>query len=99
MDTDPSNHFGVTGGIDIEKATNGFDADNPTGPAIVVGDTATFTYVVTNTGNLPMGNVVVTDDNGTPGDTGDDFNPDPVLNGGFNVGDVNQDNLLVSWFE
>jgi hypothetical protein len=25
--TDPSNHFGATPGIDIEKATNGEDAD------------------------------------------------------------------------
>ena len=32
----------------------------------------TYTYVVTNTGPLPLQNVTVTDDNGTPG-TGDDF--------------------------
>jgi len=38
--------------IDIEKATNGEDADNPTGPLIPVGDTVTWTYVVTNTGNV-----------------------------------------------
>ena len=36
----------------------------------------------------------VTDDNGTPGDTGDDFNPAPVLDNGFNIGDTNQDGLL-----
>jgi hypothetical protein len=75
-------------GIDIEKATNGQDADSPTGPVIPVGDTATFTYVVTNTGNVPLANVVVTDDNGTPGVPGDDFHPV------FTDGDANDDGLL-----
>ncbi|PWE18612.1 hypothetical protein DDZ18_03135 [Marinicauda salina] len=93
-DDDPSNHFGVDPQIDIEKATNGEDADSPTGPVIPVGDTATFTYVVTNAGNVEIDNVVVTDDNGTPGDTGDDFNPTAVESGGFNVGDTDQDGLL-----
>ena len=36
------------------------------------GDVA-YTYVVTNTGNVPIFDIVVTDDNGTPGNTGDDF--------------------------
>ena len=48
--------------IDIEKATNSEDADTPTGPEILVGETATFTYVVTNTGNVSLMNVTVTDD-------------------------------------
>ena len=52
-----------------------------------VGSTATFTYVVTNTGNVPIGSVVVVDDNGTAG-TGDDFNPT------FTGGDTNNNNLL-----
>jgi hypothetical protein len=37
------------------------------------GDTITYTYVVTNTSQLTMSNVVVTDDNATPGMTSDDF--------------------------
>ncbi|MEA3511605.1 MAG: hypothetical protein U9R51_09240, partial [Actinomycetota bacterium] len=48
--------------IDIEKATNGQDADEPTGPIVTVGDTVTWTYVVTNTGNVDLTDVVVTDD-------------------------------------
>ncbi len=74
-DNDPSHYFGVDSSIDIEKATNGEDADNPTGPLIAVGGAALFTYEVTNTGNVPLANVVVVDDNGTPGDTSDDFSP------------------------
>jgi len=62
-DTDPSNHRGtVFPNIDIEKATNGVDADAAPGPELVSGTDATFTYVVTNTGNVPLSNIVVSDD-------------------------------------
>ena len=50
--------------IDIEKATNGVDADLPTGPVIPEGDPVSWTYVVTNTGNVALANVVVSDDQG-----------------------------------
>jgi hypothetical protein len=68
-DSDPSHHFGVppftpTLGISIEKATNGEDADTSPGPTLPVGSTADFTYVVRNTGNIPLTNVTVTDDQG-----------------------------------
>ncbi|MDJ0730787.1 MAG: hypothetical protein QNJ33_12415, partial [Crocosphaera sp.] len=64
--------------IDIEKATNGDDADSPTGPNIPVGDTVTWTYEVTNTGNVWLSNISVTDDQDvTPiyqsGDNGDNI--------------------------
>src|SRR3954469_11266593 len=36
----------------------------------------TYHYTVTNTGPLPLHDVVVTDDHGTPADTGDDFTVD-----------------------
>jgi autotransporter-associated beta strand protein len=68
-------------GISIVKKTNGTDNNTPPGPSLPVGSTATFTYEVTNTTGseandaLPLANVVVTDDNGTPGNTADDFNP------------------------
>jgi hypothetical protein len=61
-DEDPSHHVGVNPEVDIEKATNTFDADEPTGPFILVGDPVVWTYVVTNTGDVDLTNVVVTDD-------------------------------------
>jgi len=48
--------------IDIEKATNGVDADEAPGVELIVGETATFTFVVTNTGNVPLADITVTDD-------------------------------------
>ena len=72
-DTDPSNHFGVNAAINVVKNTNGQDANTPPGPQLAVGSTATFTYIVTNTGNVTLGTVAVTDDNGTPGTPGDDL--------------------------
>jgi hypothetical protein len=51
--------------IDIEKATNGEDADTPEDAvSLLVGDAITWEYVVTNTGNVDLTNVVVTDDQG-----------------------------------
>ncbi len=51
-----------TAAIDLEKATNGEDADLPTGPQILAGDPVTWTYVVTNIGDVTLTNVAVTDD-------------------------------------
>ncbi len=79
-DDDPSNHFGAAPVINIEKLTNGEDADTATGPILGVGDTATFTYLVTNPGNVPLSGIVVTDDQGLV----------PVFVGG----DANGNNLL-----
>ena len=63
-DDDPSHYFGVDASIDIEKATNGEDADDPTGPLVPVGDSVEWTYRVENTGNVPLTDVMVTDDQG-----------------------------------
>ena len=61
-DNDPSHYFGVTSGVTIKKYTNGVDADTPTGPVLRVGDLVHWTYVVTNTGNLPIAGWTVVDD-------------------------------------
>jgi hypothetical protein len=87
-DTDPSNHFGATAGINVVKSTNGDDANTGSGPNLRVGTTATFTYLVTNTGNTQLSNVSVRDDNGTAGNTADDFNAT------FVSGDTDGDNRL-----
>ncbi|MFP4654363.1 MAG: SdrD B-like domain-containing protein [Methanohalobium sp.] len=50
--------------IDIEKYTNGQDADDPSGPAIQIGSQVTWTYNVTNTGNVNLTDVNVTDSKG-----------------------------------
>ena len=53
-------------GIDVEKSTNGADADNAPGPLVPVGDPVVWSYVVTNTSDDPLTDVVVTDDQGVP---------------------------------
>ncbi|MEM7083989.1 MAG: SdrD B-like domain-containing protein [Pseudomonadota bacterium] len=72
-DTDPSHYFGESGTLDIEKATNGIDADVAPGPSLAVGSTVTWTYVVTNNTNSQVTTIAVTDDQGVsvscPSDT------------------------------
>jgi len=64
-DDDPSHYFGYTPtGIQIEKWTNGQDADVAPGPLVAVGSPVTWTYTVTNLGNTPLANVAVIDDQG-----------------------------------
>ncbi len=56
---------GVAGAaIDIEKSTNGDDADTEPGPEILVGDPVIWEYVVTNVGDLDLTDIVVSDDQG-----------------------------------
>ncbi len=86
-------YVGVTPSIDIVKTTNGTD---DLCPVVAVGETVTWGYSVTNTGGIGLTNIIVSDDNGTPLDTSDDFNPDAVLGADMihNVGDVNNDGVL-----
>jgi uncharacterized repeat protein (TIGR01451 family) len=63
--------------IAIDVSTNGDDADSPTGPLVEVGDTVTWTYVVTNPGDLALSSVSVSDDQGVT----------PVLQSGDDNGD------------
>ena len=87
-DDDTSSYFGSQPGIHIEKVTNGSD-----GPYIHVGDPVTWTYTVTNTGNVPLHDVAVTDNK--PGVT-----PAATVQGaeddypGKNIGDTNGDGKL-----
>ncbi len=48
----------------LEKRVQGGDADTAPGPTLAVGSTATFDYLVTNTGNDPLAALTVTDDRG-----------------------------------
>jgi hypothetical protein len=88
IDADRTAYFGAAPDVSLETLVNGEEADSPTGPNLVAGSNAMFTYVVTNTGNVALAGVVVSDDNGTPGNTADDFNP--TITGG----DTNSNNLL-----
>ncbi|MEM8679739.1 MAG: hypothetical protein AAGF97_10345, partial [Planctomycetota bacterium] len=51
-------------GVDIEKSTNGVDADTGTGPTLIAGAPVTWQYAVTNTGETFLNNVSVVDDQG-----------------------------------
>jgi hypothetical protein len=69
-DTDPSSYFGADPKIAIVKLTNGVDG-------YLVGldnfeDDITWSYAVTNIGNVDLVNVDVVDDAGTPGLVVDD---------------------------
>ena len=106
-DDDINYAFGVTPKITLTKAVNALDPMHPTlaedansQPAkeLLIGTTATWTYLVTNTGNAPVAYTSLRDDNGTPGNTADDFTPSAVtaLFGGvsYNVGDLNHNGLV-----
>jgi hypothetical protein len=71
--TDASHYFGTSAAIDVEKLTNGEDADTAPGPEILVGETVVWTYVVANIGDVALTGVTLIDDNGTPGDSSDDY--------------------------
>ncbi len=60
--SNPDNYFGVTAGITIVKTTNGTDNNVAPGPSVAVGSTVTWTYLITNTGNVTLTNVTLTDD-------------------------------------
>ncbi|ADI74089.1 periplasmic copper-binding protein [Methanohalobium evestigatum Z-7303] len=52
----------INASVDIEKYTNGEDADEPEGPTIQMGSQVTWTYNITNTGSVILYNITVTDD-------------------------------------
>ncbi|UZJ27067.1 hypothetical protein RHODO2019_19095 (plasmid) [Rhodococcus antarcticus] len=103
--TDPTYYTGVVAAIEVQKAVNAAnptsptpaeDANNPATPYYVsVGAPVVFTYLVSAPTGLvvPGSSIVITDDNGTPGTTADDFHPtyvsgDTNSNGSIDNGEV-----------
>jgi hypothetical protein len=60
--TDSDYYFGQNPQLTIVKLTNGGDNASGTGPVVAVGSTVTWTYTVTNSGNVPLSGVAVIDD-------------------------------------
>ena len=94
-DTDPASYVGIgdpEGGIDLTKFVNGEDANSLTTAVQVVltGGSAQVTYAfrIANLTATPLTDVTLVDDNGTPGDPGDDFQPT------FTGGDANGNGVL-----
>lgn len=54
-------YFGVNAAVSIVTKTNGVDNESGTGPSIAAGAAVTWTYYVVNAGNVPLSNIVVTD--------------------------------------
>ncbi len=99
-DDDPSHYFGAIATVDIEKSTNLIPADavgtSPPGPTVPTLDPVTWTYVVTipAPGNVALADVVIVDDNGTPGDTSDDLSTANPGDFTFVSGDTDNDGRL-----
>jgi len=65
QDSDASAYFGANPSIDIEKSTEGYDADDPPGPYIPVGESITLQYEVSNPEtDYRFIDIQVTDDEG-----------------------------------
>ena len=60
---DPAYYRGraLTASIDVMKMTNGVHAETPPGPSVSLGSAIQWTYLVTNTGSVPLTDVFVTD--------------------------------------
>jgi uncharacterized repeat protein (TIGR01451 family) len=60
---DPAYYRGraLTAGIDVMKMTNGVHAETPPGPSVSLGSAIQWSYLVTNTGTVPLTDVFVTD--------------------------------------
>jgi hypothetical protein len=66
QDSDPAHYTGIFPAVAIETLTNGSEADDPPGPSVVNGRSVQWTYVVTNTGDVSLSSLSVTDDQGVP---------------------------------
>lgn len=59
IDQDSSSYYGVLAALTLDKTTNGQDGGN-----IIKFSPVEWRYLVTNTGNVPLSNIVVLDDQG-----------------------------------
>src|SRR5204862_7255744 len=59
---DPDHYYGEEPKIAIVKKTNGSDNDAAPGPIVAAGSTVTWTYTVTNTGNVDLANLTGIDE-------------------------------------
>jgi hypothetical protein len=75
QDEDSSHYFGYNPGpeIELQKSTNGFDADSAPGPTLYVGYPVSWVFTVYNPGDQAITDITVSDDNGTPEDQSDDL--------------------------
>ena len=80
-DNDPSHYFGAAPAIELRKRTNGEDADVTPGPTIIPGGMVYWEYIVTNTGNVALGSISVSDS-------------DPAVHPLYSAGDLNSNSLL-----
>ena len=71
-DLDTSHYYGVAGLLQVTKYTNGQLGGEGLGVLIPVMAPVTWTYEVTNNGNVVLTDVNVVDDSGTAGDSDDD---------------------------
>jgi uncharacterized repeat protein (TIGR01451 family) len=59
---DPSHYFGAAPELELRKRTNDLYAPELPGPYILVGEPVTWSYTVTNTGNITLTQVTLIDD-------------------------------------
>ena len=65
--TDDANYLGVSPDIDVTKyvsvddGVTWEDANSPTGPNVLVGQGVLFKFIVTNSGDVPLTNITLTD--------------------------------------
>jgi hypothetical protein len=73
--TDPSHYLGLTAqpAVEVHKLTNGVHAVSAPGSLILTGQPVNWVYQVANIGNIKLNNLLLRDNNGTPGNTSDDF--------------------------
>ena len=88
IDTDPANYFGSAPSVALRSFIVNNDADLPPGITLEAGSTMVVGYLLTNTGNVALHSIALSDDNGTPGLTTDDVSP------GYLAGDANNDGKL-----